>query len=38
MILVLALLAWLASFARRLRPPAGAVLDLRLLLSLDRPG
>ena len=38
MVLVLVLLAWLASFARRLRPPGGAVRDVRLVLALDRPG
>jgi hypothetical protein len=38
MVLVLVLLAWLASFARRLRPPGDAVRDVRLLLILERPG
>jgi hypothetical protein len=38
MVLVIVLLAWIASFTRRLRPPGGAVRDVRLLLILDRPG
>jgi hypothetical protein len=37
-VLVLSLLAWLAGFLRRLRPPGDAAGDLRLLLILDRPG
>jgi hypothetical protein len=38
MILAMLLLALLASFATRLRPPGEAVRDVRLLLVLERPG